>query len=458
MSIKTNNNKFTLLNQKFKYGTDAGINVRNGTLYTNPATNRTGINTFNPTANLDISGTLNAPIITDYGGSSGNDTQQLLKISNQNVWGYNQNIFKGSDMFIINTITNLSPALSLSGSRPLAGPVLAPNGKIYAVPNSDSFYCIIDPNTDTFTIKRSILGGGCSSAACAHNGKLYAPSLFGSNLLRVLNTNNDTETILQGSIAQGYYGAVLGPNGKIYAIPSDTAYTSGKVMVINSVNDNISYIDISATIWPGGGNPGDISGGIGNANGDDLWYGGALAPNGKIYCMPARATSILVIDTNNDTAECDISGLSGFAVAPAAGGLQNKYGSAVLAPNGKIYGLPGVNASVVIEIDPSSNTYVNTSMTISGGRKCVGGTLAPDGRIYCTTDNAGVVAIINTNRTPYTISTISSSRMNGSCLGPNGKIYCMPNLSAGGSVLIRTINTGIPVLQPWMMAPEFNKF
>lgn len=30
------------------------------------------------------------------------------------------------------------------------------------------------------------------------------------------------------------------------------------------------------------------------------WYGGVLAPNGKIYGMPANSTSFLVIDTKSN--------------------------------------------------------------------------------------------------------------------------------------------------------------
>lgn len=447
-SIKTLNSKFNLIDNRIKYGSDGGINVDNGNIYVNISNNSVGINTKTPTASLDISGNINYYLL----GQSA-DTQVYSKYSNNYLWSYQQNIFQANS---INTITNLSPVLPFGG-RPFGGACLAPNGKIYCMPysNAPNTYCIINTSNNQVTTKTSILSSSANSSVCAPNGKIYSPTTGGSGRIRVLDTtNNDSEYLLTCEF-RGYVGAVLAPNGKIYCTPSDFSPSSScKVMVINPSNDNVNYIDVSGILWPGQ----DISGGIGNAAGDDVWYGGALSLDGRIFCPPSRGTSFLVINTNNDTAECDISGLT-FTYTPLGNGSQTgRYNGAILAPNGRIYALPWVATSNVIEVDTSANTYVTTSMSIAGGRKCIGGTLAPDGRIYCTTDNAGVVAVINTNRTPYTISTISSSRMNGSCLGPNGKIYCLPNLSGGGLCVIRTIDTGTPVLEPWMLASEFNKF
>jgi hypothetical protein len=464
MSIKTYESKYNLINNRIKYGTDGRIIVDTKLLVTDNSNNRVGINTRTPQATLDVSGSLiidTSNIINSSGAriNTSTDTQVLSQINNNYLWGYQQNYFNVTDLFPINTINTLSPVLPF-GSRPFAGACLAPNGKIYCMPNASSnTYCIINTINDSVTTKTSMLSANSNSSVCAPNGKIYSPTTGGTGRIRVLDTtNNDSEYLLNCEF-RGYVGTVLASNGKIYCVPSDFPYNSAKVMVIRTSDDNISYIDVSGILWPGGGQPGDLSGGIGNANGDDVWYGGALSLDGRIFCPPSRGTSILVINTNNDTAECDISGLT-FSASPVPGpGSQTgRYNGAVLAPNGRIYCLPWVATSNVIEIDTSTNTYVTTSMTVSGGRKCIGGTLAPDGRIYCSTDNAGLLAVINTNRTPYTISTISSARMNGSCLGPNGKVYFLPNLSGGGLCVIRSIDTGIPILEPWMMSPEFNKF
>jgi len=408
-----------------------------------------------PQYQLDVNGTISFDSFADISNNIGNDTNVIKKVSNNTIWSYNN--YGVNDIFPTGIISTISQILPSSGSRPYHFPSLAPNGKIYCMPYNLSSYAIIDTITDTITTKTSTLAFQAGGSVCASNGKIYSPTLGGTGKIRVLDTiNGDLEYLLDCDITRGYCGCCLAPNGKIYCVPSDFPLTDPKVMVIDPSNDSVSYITVSGTNWPSGDG---LTGGIGNANGDDVWYGGVLAPNGKIYCMPARGTSILVIDPIANTAQCDISGLDGFATATIPGGQANKYSSGILAPNGKIYGLPGVYSSNVIEINPNTNTYITTSLTISSGttRKCVGGTLGMDGKIYCSTDNAGIIAIINLEPT-LSLTTISSPRGNGTCLSPNGKIYILPNLSGGGLCQMRKINTGIRTKETWMLAPEFNKY
>ena len=69
------------------------------------------------------------------------------------------------------------------------------------------------------------------------------------------------------------------------------------------------------------------------------WTGGVLAPNGKIYGIPCDASSVLIIDPVTNTANTTaITGLSG----------ADKWAGGVLAPNGKIYGIPYNASSVLI--------------------------------------------------------------------------------------------------------------
>jgi maltose-binding protein MalE len=75
---------------------------------------------------------------------------------------------------------------------------------------------------------------------------------------------------------------------------------------------------------------------------DNVWRGGVLAPNGKIYGIPFISTSVLIIDPETNTADTNtISGLSSGV----------KWAGGALAPNGKIYGIPYADNSVLI-IDP----------------------------------------------------------------------------------------------------------
>jgi len=97
---------------------------------------------------------------------------------------------------------------------------------------------------------------------------------------------------------------------------------------------------------------------ISGLGGGKKWYGGVLAPNGKIYCVPGAAASVLIIDPQTDSA--DTSTISGLTVADSS---PNWLGG-VLAPNGKIYCIPW-EASNVLIIDPATNTVDTTTM--SGG-------------------------------------------------------------------------------------------
>lgn len=151
------------------------------------------------------------------------------------------------------------------------------------------------------------------------------------------------------------------------------------------------------------------------------WHGGVLAPNGKIYCVPYGATTVLIIDPETDTAEqTSITGLSG----------SNKWQGGVLAPNGKIYCVP-YTADEVLIIDPETDTAERTSITgFAGSANWYGGALAANGKIYCAPWNSSGVRIIDPET--HTTSFIgglgaSTAKWLGAVLAPNGKIYCTPN-------------------------------
>ena len=108
---------------------------------------------------------------------------------------------------------------------------------------------------------------------------------------------------------------------------------------------------------------------FGNLTGSNKWLGGVLAPNGKIYGIPFNSTAVLEIDPVAKTATT-FGSLSG----------DGKWSGGVLAPNGKIYGIP-YNSTNVLCIDPSDNS-VSTFGSLAGSGKWYGGVLAPNGKIY----------------------------------------------------------------------------
>jgi hypothetical protein len=153
----------------------------------------------------------------------------------------------------------------------------------------------------------------------------------------------------------------------------------------------------------------------------DKWLGGVLAPNNKIYCIPWQSDNVLIIDPELNTYDdTTISGLAGSA----------KWHSGVLAPNGKIYAIPCDSTSVLI-IDPVTNTIDDTTISVpSGAGKWYGGVLAPNGKIYAIPWNYDHVLIIDPETNTVDYSTISvptsGTKWVGGVLAPNGKIYCIP--------------------------------
>jgi len=86
--------------------------------------------------------------------------------------------------------------------------------------------------------------------------------------------------------------------------------------------------------------------------------------------MPYNSTQVLEIDpeTQNVTLFGSLSSDSG------------KWAGGVLAPNGKIYGIPR-ESTQVLEIDPETQN-VTLFGNFSGAGKWIGGVLAPNGKIY----------------------------------------------------------------------------
>jgi hypothetical protein len=155
---------------------------------------------------------------------------------------------------------------------------------------------------------------------------------------------------------------------------------------------------------------------FGSLSGTAKWFGGVLAHNGIIYCIPHTSTEILKIDPSTDTTST-IGSLSG----------ATKWVGGVLAPNGCIYGVPYSSTSV-LKIDPSTDT-ITTFGSLAGSNKWCGGVLAPDGKIYCCPFDSNQILVIDPDTD--TTSTFSSPqsgslKWNGLAIAPSGKIVGVP--------------------------------
>ena len=110
-------------------------------------------------------------------------------------------------------------------------------------------------------------------------------------------------------------------------------------------------------------------------------------------------------------------------------------------------------------IDPVTNTVDTTTITgLSGGTKWFGGVLAPNGKIYGIPYNSTSVLIIDPVTNTADTTTISglyagTVKWIGGVLAPNGQIYCVPRYID----YVLVIKTGLPKLPLWMLKPYFNK-
>lgn len=156
----------------------------------------------------------------------------------------------------------------------------------------------------------------------------------------------------------------------------------------------------------------------GVTSGTDKYWGGVLAPNGSIYCAPHQATTILKINTLNDT----ISTFGSFVGS-------YKYGGGILAPNGKIYFIP-CSATAVLVVDPSNDSSYTFGSIAGGSFYWLGGSLNKEGtKIYCTPHLTTSILVIDIeNESTYTIPGLpaTANKYSSSQLTPDGYIYCVP--------------------------------
>ncbi|MEM7183814.1 MAG: hypothetical protein AAF518_23110 [Spirochaetota bacterium] len=157
------------------------------------------------------------------------------------------------------------------------------------------------------------------------------------------------------------------------------------------------------------------------------WSGAVLADNGKIYGIPTNSTNVPIIDPSTNTVDTSTITVSSST---------SKWYGGVLAPNGKIYGIP-YSADHAIIIDPSTNTVDTTTLTgyTTTNYKWSSGVLAPDGKIYAIPYTSDYVLIIDPSTNTADTTSITGlgsggNKWQGGILAPNGKIYAFPSTSA----------------------------
>lgn len=222
------------------------------------------------------------------------------------------------------------------------------------------------------------------------------------------------------NILAGFSSLINAPNGFVYGIPSSAASVA-KYSSTGSGQD-IIYISTSSLST---GQP-------------NKFLAAAVSPNGMIYMLPYGSTnneyySLFKINTTNDV-------ISNLGNIPGILGRTN-YNSAILAPNGFIYGIGGT-ATAVLKINPNNDSYSTFGNidTAAGFLVDYGiATLAPNGVIYCPPQDSRFIAKIDTNTDTISFIDIISTatgKYTTSVLAPNNEcIYFIP-FSATGSLKI----------------------
>jgi hypothetical protein len=329
------------------------------------------------------------------------------------------------------------------------GGVLAPNGKIYCIPWDATDVLVIDPTTDTAVFPPGLSGltgsGKWLGGVLAPNGKIYCIPWDATDVL-VIDPTTDTAVFPPGlsglTGSEKWHGSVLARNEKIYGIPCDAA----TVLVVDPSSD--TCVEIPIPDPPGPPDPTDLN----------KWYGGVLAPNGKIYCIPWDSDFVMTIDPKTDTVIPDAIPFSAVATLKWVGG--------VLASNGKIYCIPREARRVLI-IDPDQDAVELVSNLPVDVNKWAGGVLGPNGKIYgIPRDYSGVLLIDPAADTADPngvalppgppVNPGDSNKWTGGVLAPNGKIYGIPN--AASSVLILDVHSLGEMFASIAECAYFNKF
>ena len=168
---------------------------------------------------------------------------------------------------------------------------------------------------------------------------------------------------------------------------------------------------------------------FGSAPGTGALLGACLAPKGVVYFIAHDSTIGYKINPASNSVGTYSLGPAGFT----SGNAKNCGG--VLAPNGRIYFIPGAATPAPGYLNPENDvctTFGNLSLP-AGTRKWYGGALAPNGLIYCAPHNSQQLLIINpSNNTLTTLNNYpgagtwpGSSSFSGAVLAPNGRIYMM---------------------------------
>src|SRR5690606_11637080 len=118
------------------------------------------------------------------------------------------------------------------------------------------------------------------------------------------------------------------------------------------------------------------------------WSCGVLAPNGKIYCIPLRATDFLIIDPSTGIATRSSLGMSAVS--------GDKWDCGTIGADGKIYGFPA-DATTLLKINPETDVAITQAIgAFSGYSQFSKALIMPSGKILAIPNEAISFAELDT--------------------------------------------------------------
>jgi len=265
-------------------------------------------------------------------------------------------------------------------------------------------------------------------------------------------TNTATVTTL-GSVSAGgsqWIGGVAAQDGSVYGVP-------GTIQTILRIDPAAGLTQISAITGSG----------LNNA-----YNGAVLHPNGKIYAIPETATT----SSTSTMMEFDpLTGIVNFPGPDFDSSIFDKWAGAIVAPNGKIYGIPHSSGKVLIyDLATAQTSFITSSILNCGGQCWYGGVLGFDGMIYAiprTQGTSPTLQILQINPNTDTIALVGPD-LSGTCtndcwgqaaIAPNGRIYILPHFATValefdpvtmGVVMFGTLPGGVLQFSGAVLAPN----
>ena len=227
-----------------------------------------------------------------------------------------------------------------------------------------------------------------------------------------------------------WYGGIVGRDNCVYGIP----YRTCAVLKIDCTNDTATLIgpDYGTTKYN--------------------WHGG-IQVHGKIYAHPSHADTVLVIDTNVENRDNNISQCSEIPIIRGANDTDPtptyKWLGGSIGLDGNIY-CPACDTSSVLKIDVTTNACTTFGHTGTLNNKWQGGILGRDGCIYCIPASGTYVCRISTDPSITTgdkpiqlLGPLAShkDKWQGGHVGKDGCLYFIPE---NGYRVLKVIPPEVP--------------